>query len=186
MRESQRISGKTAPVMTSQGIRPAPGAPLRRDRVRELWIWLPAIALLGWGWATRGDAWLGPQGWPGWLAGLAGALMMLATMGHAWRKRQPGARAAVGWWYHAHVVLGLIGPVLVLIHARFAWRSINAGFALWAMIAVVLSGVIGRHALGPARRRGLWPADLWHYLHVPLFAVLAGAVIVHVYMAHAY
>lgn len=171
--------------MEPSRIRPAPGAFAQAPALDAL-IWVPAALLLGWGWSTRGDPALGPHGWPGYLAGLFGALMMLATLGHSLRKRQMRARLSVAWWYNLHVVLGVFGPVLVLIHARFAWRSINAGFALWAMLAVVASGVIGRYLLAPARRRGAGLADGWHYAHLPLFVVLAGAVLVHVYMAHAY
>ena len=149
-----------------------------------------ALALLAWGWRARGDDALDPHRWPGYLLGLVGSLMMLALLGFSWRKRVPAGPGSVAAWYNAHVLLGLFGAVAVVTHARFAWGSLNSSFALAATGLVVLSGAIARYALGPARRSGArWGTVLveaWHYLHVPLYFVLTGAVLLHVYMAHAY
>ncbi|WP_420383111.1 hypothetical protein [Novosphingobium sp.] len=144
------------------------------------------VAGLAWGWSTREQASLDPHGWPGYLIGIAGTVMMVAAAGLSWRKRRAQGRISVGAWYNAHVLLGLFGPVLVLVHARFAWGSINSSFALGAMGLVITSGLFARYGLGPARRRGLRWAELWHYGHAPLCMVLVLAVIVHIYMAHAY
>lgn len=146
------------------------------------------LALLGWGWRVRADPALDPHQGPGYLLGLTGSLMMLAVLGFSGRKRMPSGRISVAAWYNAHLLLGLFGAVAVLVHARFAWGSINSSFALAATGLVVLSGLFARYALGPARRsgRGTVLVDAWHYLHVPLYMVLVVAVILHVYMAHAY
>ncbi len=141
---------------------------------------------LAWGWSTRGNPGLDPHGWPGYLIGIAGTLMMCAAAGLSWRKRRARARISVATWYNTHILLGLCGPVLVLVHARFAWGSINSTFALAAMGLVVFSGLVARYALPPARRRGLRAVEAWHYAHAPLCMVLVLAVIVHIYMAHAY
>lgn len=151
---------------------------------------LVALACLAWGWRHRGDAALDPHAWPGYLLGLGGSLLMLLVLGFSWRKRVPHGWLSVGTWYDLHAVFGLLGAVAVLIHARFAWGSINSSFALAATGLVVLSGLTARYALGPARRSGSRAGralvEAWHYLHVPLYIVLVIAVLVHVYMAHAY
>jgi len=148
------------------------------------------IAALAWGWRDRAEPALDPHNWPGYLFGLAGALMMLIVVGFSWRKRVATGRVSVATLYNGHVLLGLFGPVLVVIHARFAWGSINSTFALAATLSVVFSGLVARYALGPARRSGnpwaIAVAEAWHYLHLPLYVVLVMAVILHVYMAHAY
>jgi len=158
--------------------------------LRAIWVDCAVGALVGaglvWGWTTRGWASLDPHNWPGYLIGIAGTLMMVAAAGLSWRKRRAQARISVAGWYNAHVLLGLFGPVLVLVHARFAWGSINSSFALGAMGLVVATGLIARYLLGPARRHGLRWVEAWHYGHAPLCMVLVLAVIVHVYMAHAY
>jgi hypothetical protein len=158
--------------------------------VSDIAVGVPVLAALGWGWLGRTDPALDPHGWPGYLLGLIGSLMMAAVLGFSWRKRTVSGRVAVGTWYNAHILLGLFGPVLVLIHARFAWGSINSSFALAATVLVVGSGLVARYALGPARRSGnRWAvtmAEAWHFLHLPLYVVLVLAVLLHVYMAHAY
>ncbi len=156
----------------------------------DLGVATVVLGVLVWGWRARADPLLDPHGWPGWWLGLTGALMMAAVAGFSWRKRVAAGRGSVAGWYDAHVLLGLFGPVLVVLHARFAWGSINSSFALVAMGLVVLSGLLARYALPLARRSGHAPAvalaEGWHYLHLPLFVVMMLAVILHVYMAHAY
>ena len=156
----------------------------------DLVIGVAAMSLLGWGWATRYDPRYDPSGWTGYWIGLGGTLAMVAVLGFSWAKRRPSGRISVPAWYRVHLVLGVFGPVAVLVHARFGWRAINSGVALAAMLLVVGSGLVARYALGPARRSRFAPArrvaELWHYLHVPLGLVLVMAVIAHVYMVHAY
>ncbi len=77
--------------------------------------------------------------------GVLGALIMLAgTFGYSWRKRPgrvgPGSMAQ---WLRAHVVAGLVGPYLVLLHTGFVYRGL-AGVTFGLMVGVVLSGVVGR------------------------------------------
>jgi hypothetical protein len=148
------------------------------------------LAVLGWGWRHRADPVLDPHAWPGYLMGLGGALAMLAVLGFSLRKRTRAGRVPVTLWYNVHILLGLFGAVGVVIHARFAWGSINSSFALATAVLVAASGLVARYLLGPARRSGnrlvLALVERWHYLHVPPLMVLAPAVLVHVYMAHAY
>jgi hypothetical protein len=47
-------------------------------------------------------------------------------------------------WFAAHVVLGVSGPLLILLHSGFQIGSLNAGVAFYSMVTVALSGVIGR------------------------------------------
>lgn len=182
----------TSPVAFAAG-RPVPPSGPRSAHAGRWADWTVlalAAAALGWGWATRADPRYDPHGWPGYLLGLGGSLAMLLVLGFSWRKRSGTGRLSVGAWYNAHILLGVIGPVAVLIHARFAWGSINSGFALAACLLVVASGLVARYLLPLARRSGHRAAgavvELWHYLHLPLYAVLVVAVLVHVYMAHAY
>jgi hypothetical protein len=50
----------------------------------------------------------------------------------------------VKWWFLVHMLLGVGGPLLILLHSTFRIGSLNAGVALYSMIIVALSGVIGR------------------------------------------
>jgi hypothetical protein len=156
----------------------------------DVGVGLAALAGLAWGWHTRADPALDPHGWTGWWLGLVAALLMAAVGGFSWRKRVAAGHGSVAWWYNVHILCGLAGVDLALIHARFAWGAINSNFATVACVLVVISGLVARYALAPARRSGnrviMALADSWHYAHLPLFLVLVLAVLLHVYMAHAY
>ena len=58
----------------------------------------------------------------------------------AWLGRQGSARH----WLDFHVLLGLWAPFVIALHASFKFRGF-AGVAFWIMLAVSLSGVIGRY-----------------------------------------
>ena len=79
--------------------------------------------------------------------GLVGGSMMLIILVYALRKRMR-ALSKVGdirYWYYFHFILGIVGPVLIILHTSFDIRSINGGVALFAMLTVVFSGFIGRY-----------------------------------------
>ncbi len=171
--------------------RPAPiGGRTGRWPLVDLAVAAAVLGVLASGWHHRANPALDPHAWPGYLMGLGGALAMLAVLGFSLRKRARAGRVPVSRWYNAHILLGLFGAAAVLIHARFAWGSINSSFALAATLLVTASGFTARYLLGPARRSSSrWFRMLiegWHFLHVPPSMVLVPAVIVHVYMAHAY
>ena len=63
----------------------------------------------------------------------------------------PQARAWLRWlggipaWFEIHMVLGIVGPLLVLFHANFHLGATNSNVALICMLVVAGSGVIGRY-----------------------------------------
>jgi ABC-type multidrug transport system fused ATPase/permease subunit len=82
----------------------------------------------------------------GYWIGVIGAVMMLVLLLYPLRKY---FRFAHGWgnirfWFWAHVLLGIFGPLLILLHSNFRTGSLNAAVALYSMIVVALSGVAGR------------------------------------------
>jgi|CXWL01.1.fsa_nt_gi hypothetical protein len=82
----------------------------------------------------------------GYWIGVAGGVMMLLLFAYPLRKRWQ-ALAGIGkakHWFVVHMVLGIGGPILVLAHSTFRIGSINAGVALWSMVIVAVSGVMGR------------------------------------------
>jgi len=72
---------------------------------------------------------------------------MLLLLLYPLRKRMRSLRAlgTVTFWFQAHMILGVLGPVLVLWHANFRLGSINSGVALVTMLVVAVSGIIGRY-----------------------------------------
>lgn len=86
-----------------------------------------------------------------WL-GVAGTSLMLLLLLYPLRKALAGRRApgSVGFWFHAHMLIGLAAPVLVLYHANFGPGALNANVALAAMLVIVLSGLAGFFVHAPA------------------------------------
>lgn len=87
-----------------------------------------------------------PRSNVGFYLGVAGSVMMLAMLLYPLRKH---ARFMQSWgslkhWFRWHMVMGIVGPTLVLFHSTFHIRSTNAGVALFSMLSVVASGIIGR------------------------------------------
>jgi hypothetical protein len=83
----------------------------------------------------------------GYNLGLAGGLMMLALLGYPLRKRLGWLSSAgrVSKWFSLHMVLGVVGPTLILLHCTLQWRSTNAAIAFWCMVVVASSGFLGRY-----------------------------------------
>ncbi len=80
-----------------------------------------------------------------WIA-VAGGSMMLALFSYPLRKyvRFMQGLGKVKWWFSVHLFLGIGGPWLILVHSGFHIGSLNAGVALYSMVIVVASGVVGR------------------------------------------
>jgi hypothetical protein len=82
----------------------------------------------------------------GYWLGVAGAVMMLLLFSYPLRKHFRFARGlgSVKGVFLVHMVLGVGGPLLILVHSNFRTASLNATVALYSMIIVALSGVVGK------------------------------------------
>jgi len=72
--------------------------------------------------------------------------MMLLLFSYPLRKHFRFAQGwgRVKWWFLVHMLLGVGGPMLILLHSTFHVGSLNAAVALYSMLIVALSGVVGR------------------------------------------
>ncbi len=118
-------------------------------------------------------------------------LMLLTAVLYPLRKLRTDARwGSTAAWLRAHMVAGLAGPYMVLLHSSFRFNGL-AGFALLLTGVVVASGLVGRFlytrvqrapgGAGAARRRRVLAA--WHLVHLPLTWALFAAAIVHMIAA---
>lgn len=82
----------------------------------------------------------------GYNIGLTGGLMMLVMLLYPLRKRARFLKdmGLLPIWFRWHMILGILGPTLVMFHSTFTIRSINAGVALTCMMLVSGSGIFGR------------------------------------------
>jgi hypothetical protein len=82
----------------------------------------------------------------GYWLGVAGGVMMLILLTYPLRKNFRFARGLgnIKGWFWFHVVMGVMGPLLILLHSNFQTGSLNAAVALYSMLLVAGSGVAGR------------------------------------------
>jgi hypothetical protein len=91
----------------------------------------------------------------GYRLGLTGALMMLTLLIYPLRKHVPWLRefGRLSDWLQLHMILGICGPLFILFHSEFSIQSINAAVAMWSMVVVALSGIVGRFIYGRIHSR---------------------------------
>jgi hypothetical protein len=99
------------------------------------------------GWLMRESLPITPKTGVGyWLGIVGGTLMLLLVFYPAGKKSRLFQR--LGWtkhWFRIHILFGLIGPLLILYHANFRVHAINSRVAFYSMLAVAVSGVVGRY-----------------------------------------
>ncbi len=84
----------------------------------------------------------------GYALGVAGGGGMFLTALYSLRKRSSALRWAGPnrFWFQAHMVLGLLGPVAILYHANFRIsRDLNSRVAILATLIIPVAGFIGRY-----------------------------------------
>jgi hypothetical protein len=83
----------------------------------------------------------------GYALGIVGGSAMLLLLMYPARKRLHwlGPIGSVKGWFQIHMVLGILGPLLILFHANFRAGATNSNVALFCMLVVSGSGLIGRY-----------------------------------------
>lgn len=87
-----------------------------------------------------------PGGSVGIALGAAGLLMMTVMHAYSVRKRVRALRrlGPLRSWLDAHILLGILGPLAVVLHSSLKVGGLVA-ISFWSMVAVALSGVFGRY-----------------------------------------
>ena len=124
--------------------------PKRWGSVVPLTFGIVVIAVLCIGWLERDDSGLTPKSGSGYWLGIVGSSLMILLLLYPLRKRIRVTRVfgSVAFWFRTHMVLGIVGPVLILLHSNFRLGSINSNVALTAMLIVSASGIVGRYLYG--------------------------------------
>lgn len=89
---------------------------------------------------------LRPGGMIGLNLGILGTVLFFIIFLYALRKVIPwlGRFGTARHWMDFHVIAGITAPIVIAFHASFKFHGI-AGFAFWIMVAVAVSGIIGRY-----------------------------------------
>jgi hypothetical protein len=111
---------------------------------------LMVASVLAAGWMERDEEYLTPDSGTGYWLGIYGSLAMLFLLVYSFRKRNKAARVigSIRFWFRTHMMLGVIGPVLILFHSNFRLGPLNSNVALFAMLTVAISGAIGKYIYG--------------------------------------
>ena len=98
-----------------------------------------------------------PGGELGHLFGWVGSAMMTIMLAYSLRKRVSLFRrlGPLNIWLDYHILLGLVGPLFIVLHSSFKVGGL-VSLSFWSMIAVMLSGILGRfiYRLIPRSRAG--------------------------------
>ncbi|HME41014.1 MAG TPA: hypothetical protein VKG63_18820 [Steroidobacteraceae bacterium] len=121
---------------------------IKVPRLRWPIIWTVVVAaVLLWGSHAHLERYITPQRGIGYWLGIVGGSMMLLLLGYSARKRARWLAwlGGIPAWFEFHMVLGVVGPILVLFHSNFSLGATNSNVALICMLLVASSGVIGRY-----------------------------------------
>lgn len=144
--------------MVASAAHVAPAAKLERPRrsLAPLGYTLAAIVLVL-GFLLPTERLITPQSGLGYAIGIVGGSMMLALLIYPLRKRQPRLSwlGGIRPWFRVHMMLGIVGPILILFHSNFSLGATNSNVALICMLIVAGSGLVGRY-LYARIHRGLY------------------------------
>jgi hypothetical protein len=109
---------------------------------------------IGIGWLLRDYGLIDAEYGVGYWLGIIGGSMMLVLLLYPIRKRLQafGFLGTTRGWFRIHMILGLLGPLLILYHSNFRLGSFNSKVALYCMLLVAGSGIIGRHIYAHVHR----------------------------------
>jgi hypothetical protein len=104
------------------------------------------------------DYWaLKPGGTRGYWIGVVGTALMVVMHVYSLRRRARPLRrlGPLRAWLDFHIWCGIVGPLLIVLHSSFKVHGLVA-LSFWSMVAVSLSGVLGRYLYLqiPRRRSG--------------------------------
>lgn len=139
--------------------------------------------------------------------GWAGLLLILLVFAYPIRKRFAKDRRWPKGWFQVHKALGVLGPLIILVHSGAHFHALVPVLAMIAMGLVVLSGITGQvlhhlalRTLNEQQRelahQGLSDAEiqsrlhdlasreetfrLWQCIHAPLTATFVVLMLMHI------
>lgn len=120
------------------------GAALAGALGRTLLIVVAILLVLQW--IISDDGYLSAETGLGYYFAIVGVSAMVLLLSYSARKRFRFMRrwGATQNWFRVHMMLGLLGPALLIAHSNFKLGSTNSTVALFSMLLVAASGVIGR------------------------------------------
>ena len=145
---SQSSAAVARPPQVEIPVRPVPPAWRRWYARHGVWIgYAAAAAAIYIGWAGRIDRNIAARDGLGYALGILGSSLMLILLLYSVRKRVAFLRrfGDTKHWFRGHMMLGIVGPVVILFHCNFKLGDLNSRVALYCTLLVAGSGVVGRY-----------------------------------------
>ncbi|MCW9027027.1 MAG: hypothetical protein OQJ77_06885 [Thiovulaceae bacterium] len=111
------------------------------------YLYISLLSYLMWiAWRVSGERYIVAEQGIGYWLGILSGILLLLMMVYPWRKRKifPKWLGGVKFWFHVHMGLGIAAPCLVVLHSNFTLGSFNSRVALYCMMLVAASGLVGR------------------------------------------
>ncbi|TLY57405.1 MAG: hypothetical protein E6K48_14960 [Gammaproteobacteria bacterium] len=128
--------------------RPDPEPAARRPLITAGRLsFLLVSVMIYYGWTTQTGRYINPYRGAGYALGIIGGSLMLVLMAYSLRKRWAWLEflGSTPSWFRFHMVLGIAGPLAILYHCNFSTGATNSNVALFSMLTVAGSGIIGRY-----------------------------------------
>jgi hypothetical protein len=143
------VMAMPAPTRTPKPVAEAlPAEPPSRARGphRDAAGMLALIALVALACAIARSSWFTAGSDTGYWIGVTGGTAMLLLFTYPLRKRWRAVRelGSTRLWFSFHMTLGIVGPLLIIVHSTLRFGSVNATVAFISMALVAGSGVMGR------------------------------------------
>lgn len=105
------------------------------------------VAALCLGWQQRDAGYISSEHGAGYALGIIGGVMMALLLLYPLRKKQVALFrwGPVRYWFAMHMLFGIAGPVIILFHSNFRLGAVNSNVALFSMLLVAASGLVGRY-----------------------------------------
>lgn len=122
-------------------------APRKKRAASELQWYILLTLMIVLGWLVRDYELINPAEGVGYWLGITGGSLMLVLLLYPLRKRIRllHSLGPTKHWFRMHMVFGLLGPLAILYHCNFSLGSFNSKVALYCMLLVAGSGIVGRH-----------------------------------------
>ena len=131
------------PVAEQEAARKSTGS----KRLHVPIAFLLVLAIVAAGSRYHSYLYLTPEQGTGYALGIIGASLMLMLLLYPLRKHAQWAQrlGPVRYWFRSHMIMGVIGPVCILFHCNYKLGSTNGNIALFSMLLVAGSGLVGRY-----------------------------------------
>ncbi|MGD8416023.1 MAG: hypothetical protein PVH91_03090 [Pseudomonadales bacterium] len=115
--------------------------------VAMITAYVAVIAVILTAWTLRNENLIRADVGVGYWLGIVGGSLMLLLLIYPLRKRVRALSVlgSVRFWFRTHMIFGILGPVLVVLHSNFNLGSLNGRIALFCTLVVAGSGILGRY-----------------------------------------